>query len=236
MPPAACWPSGAVGEVCMDTTAIRMHAERSDESFSSSATVRRSRVEPAPGDAGETRSGDRRTRPHIAVKPTRFQAIPAGGGSIRQQIEWPEMRLRKGLKRYGLIAIAVPGLLLLTAISTLADASPSPSGAPSAAALPGDPTKGQAVYQATCTACHGTSLEGNIGPALNPIAHLPGVANPLDTTYLIDTISNGITPSSGPAMPAWKGKISDQDIKDAAAFIIQQNQLGGQNVPLAPGE
>jgi mono/diheme cytochrome c family protein len=146
------------------------------------------------------------------------------------------MRLRKGLKRYGLVAIAVPGLLLLTAIATLADASPSPSGSPSAAALPGDPTKGQAVYQANCTTCHGSSLEGNIGPALNPIAHLPGVTNPLDPTYLIDTITNGLTPSSGPVMPAWKGKLSDQDIKDAASFIIQQNQLGGENVPLAPGE
>src|SRR5260370_38123831 len=115
MPPAACWPSGAVGEVCMDTTAIRMRAVRSDDSSASSATVRRSRVEPAPGDAGETRSGDRRTRTHIAVKPTRFRRIPAGaplsrnagkgqGEGPRSKIEWPQMRLRKGLKRYGLLA------------------------------------------------------------------------------------------------------------------------------------
>src|SRR5260370_26108090 len=148
MPPAACWPSGAVGEVCMDTTAIRMRAVRSDDSSASSATVRRSRVEPAPGDAGETRSGDRRTRTHIAVKPKRFRSIPAGaplcrnaGEGPRSKIEWPQMRLRNSLRRYGLLAIAVPGLLLLTGIATLADASPSPSGAP----LPGDPTNGQSV-------------------------------------------------------------------------------------------
>ena len=150
------------------------------------------------------------------------------------------MRLRKGLKRYGVVAIAVPGLLLLTAISTLADASPSPSGSPSSSpsgvALPGDPTNGQSVYQQNCTTCHGSSLEGSIGPSLNPIAHLPGVANPLDPTYLIDTITNGRTPASGAQMPAWKGKLSDKDIQDLAAFIIQQNQIGGENVPLPQGE
>jgi len=146
------------------------------------------------------------------------------------------MGLRKGLKRYGLVAIAVPGLVLLTAISTLADASPSPSGSPSGAALPGDPTNGQSVYQQNCTTCHGSSLEGSIGPSLNPIAHLPGVANPLDPTYLIDTITNGRIPASGPQMPAWKGKLSDKDIQDVAAFIIQQNQIGGENVPLPQGE
>ena len=142
------------------------------------------------------------------------------------------MRLRKSLQRYGLIVIAVPGLLLLTAISTLADASPSPSGAP----LPGDPTNGQSVYQQHCTTCHGGSLEGNIGPALNPIAHLPGVANPLEPAYLIDTITNGLTPPTGTAMPAWKGQISDKDIQDLAAFIIQQNQAGNSNAPYSPGE
>lgn len=143
---------------------------------------------------------------------------------------------RHSLQRYGLVAIAVPGLLLLTGIATLADASPSPSGSPSGAALPGDPANGQSVYQKNCTTCHGASLEGSVGPALNPIAHLPGVANPLDPTYLIATISNGLKPPSGPQMPAWKGQISDKDIQDVAAFIIQQNQLGGENVPLAPGE
>jgi len=167
---------------------------------------------------------------------TALGAQGQGEGRGSGQIEWPEMGLRKGLKRYGLVAIAVPGLVLLTAISTLADASPSPSGSPSGAALPGDPTNGQSVYQQNCTTCHGSSLEGSIGPSLNPIAHLPGVANPLDPTYLIDTITNGRTPASGAQMPAWKGKLSDKDIQDLAAFIIQQNQIGGENVPLPQGE
>ena len=142
------------------------------------------------------------------------------------------MRARNRLARYGLIAVAVPALVLLTAISTLADASPS-----SGQALPGDPANGQSVYQANCTTCHGSSLEGGIGPQLNPITKLPGVANPLDVGYLMDTVTNGRTPAGGgTAMPAWKGKISDQDIKDVVAYIIQQNSIGSQNVPLSQGE
>ena len=145
------------------------------------------------------------------------------------------MSLSRGLKRYGLLALAVPGILLLTGISTLADASPSASGP----ALPGDPNHGQTVFAQNCTSCHGVSLEGNIGPALNPIEKLPGVANSLDPTFLIDIITNGRKHQPGDPkqtdMPAKGGAtISDQDIKDLAAYIIQQNVTGSP--PLSPGE
>ncbi len=147
------------------------------------------------------------------------------------------MRLPKGLKQYGLIAIAVPGLLLLTGISTLADASPSPSAG---TALPGDPNNGQTVYAQNCATCHGTSLEGGIGAALNPIDKLPGVPSSLDPTFLIDVVTNGRNHQAGDPkqtdMPAWQGKLSEQEIKDVAAFIIQQNQLGAGNAPLSPNE
>jgi mono/diheme cytochrome c family protein len=145
------------------------------------------------------------------------------------------MRLPRGLQRYAVVAIGVPALLGLTAVSTLADASPSPSGSPSAA-LPGDPGNGQTVYSQNCATCHGTSLEGNIGPSLNPIAKLPGVPNSLDPAFLIDTITNGLTPASGTAMPAWKTKLSEQEIKDVASYILQQNQIGAGNAPLSQGE
>jgi len=145
------------------------------------------------------------------------------------------MRVARGL----LIAVGLPGFLVLTAMSTLADNSPSPSTSGSAAtgttALPGDPTKGESVYGQNCATCHGSGLEGGIGPALNPIVQLSGVPNPLSPAYLIDTITNGLKPPSGPEMPAWKDKLSGQDIKDVAAFIIQRNREGGE-VPLSPGE
>ncbi len=46
------------------------------------------------------------------------------------------IRLPKGLKLSALVALAVPALIALTAITTLADSSPTPSGSP-ASALPG---------------------------------------------------------------------------------------------------
>jgi mono/diheme cytochrome c family protein len=149
------------------------------------------------------------------------------------------MRLHRGLKQYALIALAVPGLLLLTGISTLADASPSPSA--SGAPIPGaDTNNGQTVYAQNCAVCHGASLEGGIGAVLNPIDKLPGVPNSLDPTFLISVIANGRNHQAGDPkqtdMPAWQGKLSDQEIKDVAAYIIQMNQSGPNNAPLAPNE
>jgi len=153
------------------------------------------------------------------------------------------MRLHRGLKQYGLIALAVPGLLLLTGISTLADASPSPSASASrsgSGALPGDPNNGTTVYAQNCVTCHGNSLEGGIGATLNPIDKLPGVPNSLDPAFLIQIITNGRTHQPGDPkqtdMPFWHGILSDQQIKDVAAYIIQQNQVGAGNAPLSPGE
>lgn len=146
------------------------------------------------------------------------------------------------VKRYGLLAFFLPGLLLLTGVATLADASPSPTSASGSRsnALPGDPSNGASVYAQNCAICHGANLEGGIGATLNPIDKLPGVPNSLDPAFLINIITNGRQPQPGDPkqamMPAWKGKVSDQDIKDVAAYIIQQNRIGAGNVPLSPGE
>ena len=150
---------------------------------------------------------------------------------------WRGMRLTKGLKLSTLLAVAVPALVALTAISTLADSSPTPSGA----ALPGDPVKGQALFSANCAICHGASLTGGIGPALNPIFKLPGVSDPLDPTFLIGIITNGRVHQAGDPgtanMPP-KGNnanLTDQDVKDLAAFIIEQNRAPG-GAPLSANE
>ena len=136
--------------------------------------------------------------------------------------------------------VGVPAFFILTALTTLADSSPSPSSTASGAtALPGDPTKGATVYAQNCATCHGAGLEGGIGAVLNPIDKLPGVPNPLDPNFLISVITNGRTPQPGDpkqvAMPAWQGKLSDQDIKDVAAYIILQNHTPGGGT-LSPNE
>jgi mono/diheme cytochrome c family protein len=152
---------------------------------------------------------------------------------------WRAMRLKRGFKLSALVALAVPALLALTAIGTLADSSPSPSASP---ALPGDPTRGATLYSANCTTCHGASLEGGIGAVLNPIDKLPGVPNSLDPNVLIDIITKGRPPQAGDpkstAMPAKGGNtaLTDQDVKDLAAYIIDQNTRGTGSAPLPPGE
>jgi mono/diheme cytochrome c family protein len=144
----------------------------------------------------------------------------------------------RGLNRFALLALAVPALLAITTVSTLADSSPSPSGSP---ALPGDPAKGETLYASSgCGGCHGAALTGGVGPALNPIEKMPGVPNSLDATFLIDIITNGRKHQPGDPrqtdMPAKGGTLTltDQDIKDLAAFIINSNLSG--EPPLPAGE
>lgn len=152
---------------------------------------------------------------------------------------WPGMRLPKGLKLSVLVALAVPVLVGLTAITTVADSSPSPSPT-GAAALPGDPARGATLYGQNCGTCHGASLTGGIGPSLNPIEKLPDVSNALDAAFLIDIITNGRVHKAGDPrstdMPAkgGNGNLTDQDVKDLAAYIIEQNKTGSP--PLPPGE
>jgi disulfide bond formation protein DsbB len=147
------------------------------------------------------------------------------------------MRLVKGFKVSALVALAIPAMLALTAITTLADASPSPT-----VALPGDPTHGAALYGANCATCHGANLEGGIGAVLNPIDKLPGVTNTLDPAFLIQIITTGRQPQAGDPksipMPAKGGNpnLTDQDIKDLAAYIILQNQINPSSLPLPAGE
>lgn len=150
-------------------------------------------------------------------------------------------RRPSGLKMSALVLLAVPGIVALATVTTLADSSPSPNGSPPSA-LPGDPTKGGALYAANCSSCHGVNLEGGIGAVLNPIDKLPGVPNTLDPTFLIAIITSGRQPQAGDpksvAMPPKGGNnnLSDQDVKDLAAFIIQQNSISPSNRPLTPGE
>lgn len=142
-----------------------------------------------------------------------------------------------GLKRFALLALAVPALLTLTTVSTLADSSPTPSGSPS---LPGDPAKGETLYaQSGCGGCHGAALTGGVGPALNPIEKIPNTTS-LDPAFLIDIITNGRKHQPGDPrqtdMPAKGGtpSLTDQDIRDLAAYIINSNLTG--EPPLSAGE
>jgi mono/diheme cytochrome c family protein len=119
-----------------------------------------------------------------------------------------QMLLRPAWSAPAALAFAAPFLLVGAIVPALAATAPSD--------LPGDPTRGKAIYQSNCIACHGVSLQGGVGKRLNPIQK--GHDN---ASFIITTITGGVR---GTQMPAWAtangGSLDDQQIRDLASFIL----------------
>ena len=87
--------------------------------------------------------------------------------------------------------------------------------------------RGKAVYEKHCLECHGAGGRGQGGdwrirdaqgyfppPPLDDSAH----AWHHPTAALLEVIRNGSPPGQG-RMPAWKGKLSEQEMQDVVAYI-----------------
>jgi cytochrome c oxidase cbb3-type subunit III len=72
---------------------------------------------------------------------------------------------------------------------------------------------GRAVYQTNCGACHGASLEGGIGPALNDGEWLHGGA-PED---VLRSVTDGV-PAKG--MPGWGPILGTERVRQVTAYIL----------------
>src|SRR4029077_2679078 len=91
-----------------------------------------------------------------------------------------------------------------------------------------DTTKGKAVYVKWCAGCHG---EGGAGDGPAAARMLPRPRNFTGAIYKIRTTASGELPTDadlmraideglpGSAMPAWKGRLSDAERRDVAAYI-----------------
>jgi len=81
-----------------------------------------------------------------------------------------------------------------------------------AMALTGDPTKGKEVFEtAGCKSCHtlaDAGATGTVGPNLDD-------AKP-DKDLVITRVTKGMG-----AMPPFKGQLTDQQIADVAAYVVQ---------------
>ena len=74
---------------------------------------------------------------------------------------------------------------------------------------------GDAVFKGRCTGCHGADGKGKaaIGtPDFTSAKTLSGLSD----SDIVDTITNG---RKGTIMPAWKGKLSDEEIAAVAAYL-----------------
>jgi mono/diheme cytochrome c family protein len=90
----------------------------------------------------------------------------------------------------------------------------------------GDPDRGGQLYVENCAVCHGVEGQGRIGASLQAF---PGI----DPGSEVQTvIADGV---AGSVMPAWSqargGPLSQQDIRDLAAYVLQA--FGGTE-PITP--
>lgn len=102
------------------------------------------------------------------------------------------------------IAVALAAVLGAGAVGACSSDTP---------ATPSDPVlaRGQEVYNAQCAQCHGVSGGGGVGPA---IAGVLEERYP-DISEHIDIIADGV---SGSNMPAFKGRLSAEEIEAVARY------------------
>lgn len=81
------------------------------------------------------------------------------------------------------------------------------------AALDGDPDAGAVIYEDNCATCHAADGSGGTGPDLTGESEGP--------EEVIDVVYGGED-----EMPAFSGSLSDQDIADVAAFVVEVLQGG----------
>lgn len=84
---------------------------------------------------------------------------------------------------------------------------------------------GKAIYKTNCTPCHGVTGEGN-GPKAEELKIKP--QDHTNTTYMSTRTdeqlgfvirNGGISISKSPLMPAWKGTLSDRQIKSVVKYL-----------------
>ncbi|QAY68095.1 c-type cytochrome [Paenibacillus protaetiae] len=106
------------------------------------------------------------------------------------------------------ITATAASLLLVTALSACSGGSGS-GGTPHMDAPPDT----AAVYKANCVSCHGSDLQGRVGPDTN----LQKVGARMTEAELVEQITDG-----GSRMPSQKGRVTEQEIAALAAWLAQK--------------
>lgn len=85
---------------------------------------------------------------------------------------------------------------------------------------------GESIYRGNCASCHGSRAEGLVGPNLTDdyYKHVKQMPD------LLTVVQNGAATG---AMPAWKGRLHDNEIVLVSSYIAG---LRGRNLPGRPPE
>jgi mono/diheme cytochrome c family protein len=124
-----------------------------------------------------------------------------------------------------LIAVVVATVLLVGACSEKEPEAPAVKDQTNRFFSTESLFRGVRLYQQHCALCHGPDAQGH-PDWQNP--QVMAAAPPLNGTGnewkrrkqdMIAIIRNGVTRHGEPVMPAWKGRLSDQDIEDIIAWF-----------------
>lgn len=87
--------------------------------------------------------------------------------------------------------------------------------------------RGALLYQQNCAECHGPEAQGHPdwenakqrGYSAAPPLDGTGPAKKLRETELVAIIKNGVKYNGKPVMPAWQGRVSDEDVKSVITWF-----------------
>lgn len=84
--------------------------------------------------------------------------------------------------------------------------------------------RGAKLYQERCAQCHGPEAQGHpdwltAGVVAAPPLNGKGNDWKRKKDELVKIIKNGVKRDGKPVMPAWKGRLNDQDIEDVIAWF-----------------
>lgn len=121
--------------------------------------------------------------------------------------------MKRGLATAFLIGLCLP----LVVLPAQAQRRGPPAGPPNPFAGNSQAiAQGEQMYNQNCTSCHGPNgAAGEIGPEIVHNLSVP-LRGELNDNQILDVIRNG---APGTVMPAWKGKLADDDILKIGAFL-----------------
>jgi len=87
------------------------------------------------------------------------------------------------------------------------------TGGNPAEAMAGASEQVQTLYKQSCLSCHGSSLEGKVGPSTN----LQKVGGKMTKEQIVKQITNG-----GKGMPGFGGKLKAEEIESLAEWLAEK--------------